>query len=153
MQTATRLERDAGNRSRVLLLSQLPAPIRFFGLLLLVVEASFGAYLTIARPIERVVLTFGYLMGILFLIATVAVTFLTVKTPAVLMQDENDSESEFAERARRVRIAFKLMLRYLESNNKNREAVVDLLAKVETVLWPSKKRSKSLTTALKVKRV
>jgi hypothetical protein len=144
MHTAVSPAPEKTGRSRALILSHLPPPFRFFGLLLLVIEPSFGTYLVVVRPAERVVLTFGSLMGGLFVVAALAVTLLTLKVPKSSgSQNENKTEKDFADQARRIKIAVKLVLRYSESNNKSPRALLDLLEKVEAVLISSKSQTRS----------
>lgn len=70
------------------LLRELKFPLVFFGLCLLITEATFGAVLIRGVVTERVAMLFGVIMGTLFLTTIGVVAFLTYHTPDHLMLSE-----------------------------------------------------------------
>jgi hypothetical protein len=77
------LRKTSGSQTSVL--RELKFPLVFFGLCLLVTEAAFGAVLWHGNLSEKLLLAYGIMMTVVFLVTIGVVCFLTYAVPESLM--------------------------------------------------------------------
>ena len=119
-------------------MAQLKFPLVFFGLALTVVESSFGAALVRHTYSDAVTITFGCIMGALFLCSITAVAMLTYKVPSHIMlqpqETARDLQAEMRAQSERVRHAARAFCEYSELRQKTPRALLETLGKVESIL-------------------
>jgi hypothetical protein len=122
-------------KSRGAILAQLQTPLKFFGLLLITVEGSFGVCLARYSYSEQITKLFANWMGVLFLVSALAVVVLTKIAPNdLLLRSEDQTVMNPYLQAERIREAVKIMLKYSESKQKTPERLIDTLDRVEKLL-------------------